>query len=225
MPSVRPIAKKRSISKFPCLGKKEFWGTEGKKLHKIIWALLFRQWVVHLLSGVWLFVTLWAVARQASLSFTISQSLLKLMSIELVMLWLEKTFKYEMLKKAWKHFSKEVRKIIRFMPKIPLARGKLRMETWPVYCNSWEERTFNWDVDRTIYAIQHLSSSGWLISLSMRPSRFILVVSSVWIYPSFKTIIFLCGGVCVIFSLFICQWALRLFLYLHYCELRIQWVW
>ena len=36
-------------------------------------------------SPVLLFVTPWTAARQASLSFTISQSLLKLMSIELVM--------------------------------------------------------------------------------------------------------------------------------------------
>ena len=37
------------------------------------------------LSLVWLFVTPWTVARQVSLSITISWSLLKLMSIELVM--------------------------------------------------------------------------------------------------------------------------------------------
>ena len=41
--------------------------------------------VVHSLSRVWLFATPWIAARQASLSFTISQSLLKLMSIESVM--------------------------------------------------------------------------------------------------------------------------------------------
>ena len=40
---------------------------------------------VQLLSHVWLFVTLWSAACQASLSITNSQSLLKLMSIELVM--------------------------------------------------------------------------------------------------------------------------------------------
>ena len=40
---------------------------------------------VQLLSHVRLFVTLWAVACQVSLSITSSQSLLKLMSIELVM--------------------------------------------------------------------------------------------------------------------------------------------
>ena len=40
---------------------------------------------VQSLSRVRLFVTPWITARQASLSFTISQSLLKLMSIELVM--------------------------------------------------------------------------------------------------------------------------------------------
>ena len=41
--------------------------------------------VVQLLSRVWLFATPWIAARQASLSFTISWSLLKLMSTELVM--------------------------------------------------------------------------------------------------------------------------------------------
>ena len=40
---------------------------------------------VQLLSGVWLFATPWTAARQASLSITNSWSLLKLMSIELVM--------------------------------------------------------------------------------------------------------------------------------------------
>ena len=41
--------------------------------------------VFQLLSCVWLFATPWTAARQASLSFTLSWSLLKLMSIELVM--------------------------------------------------------------------------------------------------------------------------------------------
>ena len=41
--------------------------------------------LVQLLSHVRLFVTPWAAARQGSLSFTISWSLLKLISIELVM--------------------------------------------------------------------------------------------------------------------------------------------
>ena len=40
---------------------------------------------VQLLSRVRLFVTPWTAARQASLSITYSQSLLKLMSVELVM--------------------------------------------------------------------------------------------------------------------------------------------
>ena len=41
--------------------------------------------VVQLLSCVWFFATLWTEAHQAFLSFTISQSLFKLMSIESVM--------------------------------------------------------------------------------------------------------------------------------------------
>ena len=40
--------------------------------------------VVQSLSHVWLFATVWTAARQASLSFTVSRSLLKLMSIELM---------------------------------------------------------------------------------------------------------------------------------------------
>ena len=40
---------------------------------------------VHSLSHVRLFATPWTAAHQASLSFTISQSLIKLLSIELVM--------------------------------------------------------------------------------------------------------------------------------------------
>ena len=43
------------------------------------------QVVLQLLSCVWIFATLWTVAHQAFLSFTISQSLLKLMPIESVM--------------------------------------------------------------------------------------------------------------------------------------------
>ena len=42
--------------------------------------------VVQLLSHVRLFVTPWTAALQASLPFTVSQTLLRLMSIELVML-------------------------------------------------------------------------------------------------------------------------------------------
>ena len=42
--------------------------------------------VVPSLSRVWLFVTPWTAAHQASLSFAISQSLLRFMSIEPVML-------------------------------------------------------------------------------------------------------------------------------------------
>jgi len=45
----------------------------------------FRKVVVQSLSHARLFVTPWSAARQASLFFTISQSLLKLMSLESVM--------------------------------------------------------------------------------------------------------------------------------------------
>ena len=45
----------------------------------------WRKQVWKACCSVWLFVTPWTAARQASLSFTISQSLLKLLSIEWVM--------------------------------------------------------------------------------------------------------------------------------------------
>ena len=48
--------------------------------------MTFPPIVGHLLSGVQLFATPWTAAHQASLSLTISRSLLKFMSIESVML-------------------------------------------------------------------------------------------------------------------------------------------
>ena len=60
-------------------------GSPGKSL--LSWGLIFKSSylviVVQLLSHVWLFITLWTAACQAFLSFTVSQSLLKFMSIEL----------------------------------------------------------------------------------------------------------------------------------------------
>ena len=51
----------------------------------MLWKWNFQFSSVQFLSHVWLFATLWTAARQASLSITNSQSLLKLMSIESVM--------------------------------------------------------------------------------------------------------------------------------------------
>ena len=66
------------------------WGHSeclGQELgHKSSTRLFLISLVVQLLSCVWLLVTPWTVAWEASLSFTISQSLLKLMSMELEML-------------------------------------------------------------------------------------------------------------------------------------------
>ena len=49
------------------------------------WHLLRLLFVVQSLNRVWFFSTPWTIPRQTSLSFTISRSLLKLMSIESVM--------------------------------------------------------------------------------------------------------------------------------------------
>ena len=55
----------------------------GKEAEDRLWNQVFV--VVQSLSHVWLFETPWTAAHQASLSLTVSQSLLKLMCIELVM--------------------------------------------------------------------------------------------------------------------------------------------
>ena len=51
----------------------------------LLWALKYYHFLVQSLSHVWLFANPWTAARQPSLSFTNFQSLLKLMSVELVM--------------------------------------------------------------------------------------------------------------------------------------------
>ena len=56
----------------------------GEGIRKIVFFHV-AEFVVQSLSHVGLLVTPWTAAHQASLSFTISQSLLKLMSIESVM--------------------------------------------------------------------------------------------------------------------------------------------
>ena len=63
------------------------WNSPGKTSRVgCLSPLLFSQFSsVQLLSCVWLFVTLWIAARQASLSITNSWSSLKFMSIETVM--------------------------------------------------------------------------------------------------------------------------------------------
>ena len=63
------------------------WGQRGNgpKRWKNGWPVYKGLSSVQLLSCIWLFATSWTTARQASLSITNSQSLLKLMSIESVM--------------------------------------------------------------------------------------------------------------------------------------------
>ena len=63
------------------MDRRAWWATDFKTVNHYI--VQFNS--VQLLSHVQLFVTPWAAARQASLSITNSQSLPKLMSIELVM--------------------------------------------------------------------------------------------------------------------------------------------
>ena len=63
------------------------WIQLGHKAHCCLWPsgiLLYGFVVVQLLRQVWLFATPWTASHQASLFFTVSWSLLKLLSIESV---------------------------------------------------------------------------------------------------------------------------------------------
>ena len=62
-----------------------FWFTYIPFYIYILLGVINDLFVVQLLSHVWLFATAWTAACQTSMSFTISQGLLKFMSIELVM--------------------------------------------------------------------------------------------------------------------------------------------
>ena len=73
--------------------------------------------VVQALSRVQLFVTLWTAAHQASLSFTISQSLLKLVSAQSVML-------ISRINKQLHIYFIKIRKT---------TRGKTHWKKWPKY--------------------------------------------------------------------------------------------
>ena len=59
-----------------------WWESKMKSTWPIIFVIVFQFF-----SHVWLFTNPWSAACQVPLSFTISQSLLKFMSIELVMLY------------------------------------------------------------------------------------------------------------------------------------------
>ena len=62
--------------------KRDYWiGKQLLRLHR----LSLKTFIVQLLSHVWLFMIPWTSACQASLSMTVSRSLLKLMPIKLVM--------------------------------------------------------------------------------------------------------------------------------------------
>ena len=80
------MARERSLNRSD---KRNLGALGGKKYNRkskaIVKTLDFPPLVVQSLSHVQFFVTLWTAAHQASLSFTISQSLLKLTSIESVM--------------------------------------------------------------------------------------------------------------------------------------------
>ena len=78
------IVKYRSIIQFLLFFKPKdsIFATDLLARPDQIWILV----VVQLLSCIWLSATSWIAALQAPLSSTISQSLLKFMSIELVML-------------------------------------------------------------------------------------------------------------------------------------------
>ena len=67
-----------------CMCEKQLWGSKGIRIgqrEKLNFNAVGSIDVVQSLSHIWLFAIPWTAAHQASLSFTISWSLLKLMSI------------------------------------------------------------------------------------------------------------------------------------------------
>ena len=85
---VVPLVYARFVTNHPRFWNPHFLTLKIGKLDLAVPSLPVHQLcslIVQLLSRVWLFVTSWTAARQAFLSFTISQSLLKLMSTESVM--------------------------------------------------------------------------------------------------------------------------------------------
>ena len=79
---------KQLITLLPTVTLTYMLGISGRKFHTValrISTMNFEVVVVQSLSCVQLFTTPWTVARQVSLSFTVSWSLLKLMFIESVM--------------------------------------------------------------------------------------------------------------------------------------------
>ena len=73
--------------KFQCFGQlmQRAYSLEKKKYILLIMQLNLQFSSVQLLSHIWLFASPWSAVHQASLSITNSQSLLKLMSNELVL--------------------------------------------------------------------------------------------------------------------------------------------
>ena len=97
------------------------------------------KFYVQLLGRVWLFATPWTAARQASLSITHSQSLLKLMSIESVMpsnpLILCRLFSSRLHSSQhqglfkWVHSSHQVAKVLEF--------GRASASVLPMTIQGW----------------------------------------------------------------------------------------
>ena len=73
------------IYPYPCQDLSIFFDYIHPTGYEVVFAFWFSFSLVWSLSHVWLFVTPWTAARQASLSIIKSWSLLKLMSVELVM--------------------------------------------------------------------------------------------------------------------------------------------
>ena len=79
----------RDLSHVFCIGRQLLYHWTTREVLTVykplfiskLWYVSVNLIVVQLLSCVWLFVTPWTAARQPSLSFTVSQSLLKFMSI------------------------------------------------------------------------------------------------------------------------------------------------
>ena len=116
---------------------------------------LYMTVVVQLLNHVWLFVTSWTVAPQASLSFTISQSLLRFISTELVMLSNHLILCCPLLFLPW------------ILPSIRVFSNELALcIRWPKYWN------FSFSISLYLWLTPHIRLTG-STCLEPNPSFFL----------------------------------------------------
>ena len=137
---------------------------------------LFFPLVVQLLSRVWLFATPWTVARLASLSFIIAQSLLKVVSIKSVMPSIHLILCHPLL----------------LLPSIfPSTRVISSESAFPIRWPKYWSFSFSSSPSNEYSGLIFLGLTGW-ISLQSRELSGVVSNTTVWKHQFFSLL--LCPG-------------------------------